>query len=170
VSCRIAPAGYVRVWTARCGRKVESRNVSRSARGLGPLRIAQIAPLFESVPPRLYGGTERVVAYLCQELKRRGHQVTLFASGDSTIDVPLKPGCPNSLRTSNLDRFGAAYHLSMLSELCESAQDFDIYYSHIDYWSFPLELSIPAHAANANRFDHAQSHGPGGTRFGLPLL
>jgi glycosyltransferase involved in cell wall biosynthesis len=137
---------------------VESRNVSRSARGLAPLRIAQIAPLFESVPPRLYGGTERVVAYLCQELKRRGHQVTLFASGDSTIDVPIKPGCPNSLRTSGLDRFGAAYHLSMLSELCESAQDFDIIHSHIDYWSFPFQrmLRIPTVSTMHNRMDQAE--------------
>src|SRR5713101_942364 len=57
-----------------------------------PLRIAQIAPLYESVPPKLYGGTERVVAYIAEELARRGHEVTLFASGDSTAKVPLRPG------------------------------------------------------------------------------
>ena len=56
-----------------------------------PLRIAQIAPLYESVPPRLYGGTERIVAYLVEELARRGHQVTLFAAGDSTVNVPSRP-------------------------------------------------------------------------------
>ena len=54
-----------------------------------PLRIAQIAPLYESVPPKFYGGTERVVAYLAEELVRRGHEVSLFASGDSTVSVPL---------------------------------------------------------------------------------
>ena len=135
-----------------------TQNVPRSARGLRPLRIAQIAPLFESVPPRLYGGTERVVAYLCQELKQRGHHVTLFASGDSTIDVPLKPGCPNSLRTSGLDRFGTAYHLPMLSELCESAEDFDIVHSHIDYWSFPFQrmMRVPTVSTMHNRMDQPE--------------
>jgi len=137
---------------------VGTQNVPRSARDLGPLRIAQIAPLFESVPPRLYGGTERVVAYLCQELKQRGHQVTLFASGDSTIDVPLKPGCPNSLRTSGLDRFGTAYHLPMLSELCEIAEDFDIVHSHIDYWSFPFQrmMRVPTVSTMHNRMDQPE--------------
>jgi hypothetical protein len=57
-----------------------------------PLRIAQVAPLFESVPPTLYGGTERVVAYLTEELVRRGHEVSLYASGDSTASVPLIAG------------------------------------------------------------------------------
>ena len=135
-----------------------TKNVPRSARGLGPLRIAQIAPLFESVPPRLYGGTERVVAYLCQELKQRGHHVTLFASGDSTIDVPLKPGCPNSLRTSGLDRFGTAYYLPMLSELCEIAEDFDIVHSHIDYWSFPFQrmMRVPTVSTMHNRMDQPE--------------
>jgi glycosyltransferase involved in cell wall biosynthesis len=108
------------------------------------LRIAQIAPLFESVPPRLYGGTERVVAYLCQELKRRGHDVTLFASGDSTSAVRLKPSCPTSLRISGLERFGPAYHLSMLTEVCENAEQFDIIHYHIDYWSFPFQRMMRA--------------------------
>jgi hypothetical protein len=60
------------------------------------LRIAQIAPLYESVPPKLYGGTERIVAYLVEELVRRGHQVTLFASGDSTVNAPVTAGVPQS--------------------------------------------------------------------------
>ena len=118
---------------------MKTQKISRLGRGLRPLRIAQIAPLFESVPPRLYGGTERVVAYLCEELERHGHDITLFASGDSTLNVRLKPSCPTSLRISGLDRFGPAYHLSMLSEVCENAERFDIIHSHIDYWSFPFQ-------------------------------
>ena len=63
-----------------------------------PLRVAQIAPLYESVPPKLYGGSERVVAYIAEELARRGHDVTLFASGDSTAKVSLRAGFPEALR------------------------------------------------------------------------
>jgi glycosyltransferase involved in cell wall biosynthesis len=103
-----------------------------------PLRIAQIAPLYESVPPKLYGGTERVVAYLAEELERRGHQVTLFASGDSLAKVRLKAGCPSALRLSGLDHIGPAYHLPMLSEIYEHAERFDVIHSHVDYWSFPM--------------------------------
>ena len=104
-----------------------------------PLRIAQIAPLYESVPPKLYGGTEQMVAHLCEELVHRGHEVTLFASGDSTAKARLRPGCTVSLRLSGLDRFGSAYHLPMLSEVFENAECFDIIHSHVDYWSFPLQ-------------------------------
>ena len=63
-----------------------------------PLRIAQIAPLYESVPPKLYGGTERIVAYLAEELVSRGHAVTLYASGDSSVNAPLAAMVPRSLR------------------------------------------------------------------------
>ena len=62
------------------------------------MKIAQIAPLWESVPPRLYGGTERVVSYLTEELVRQGHEVTLYASGDSQTAARLKPPCPHALR------------------------------------------------------------------------
>jgi glycosyltransferase involved in cell wall biosynthesis len=114
--------------------------------------------LFESVPPRLYGGTERVVAYLCQELKRRGHDVTLFASGDSTSAVQLKPSCPTSLRISGLERFGPAYHLSMLSEVCENAEQFDIIHYHIDYWSFPFQrmMRVPTVSTMHGRMDQPE--------------
>src|SRR5712671_5710515 len=64
------------------------------------MRIAQVAPLYESVPPKLYGGTERVVSYLTEELVRLGHDVTLFASGDSATNANLVPGCPEALRLS----------------------------------------------------------------------
>jgi glycosyltransferase involved in cell wall biosynthesis len=108
-----------------------------------PLRIAQIAPLYESVPPKLYGGTERIVAYLAEELARRGHDVTLFAAGDSTVDVRLAAGFPRSLRLSGLDSLGPSSHLPMLSEVYDHPQRFDIIHSHVDYWSFPLARLVP---------------------------
>ena len=106
------------------------------------LRIAQLAPLFESVPPKLYGGTERIVAYLAEELVRRGHEVTLFAAGDSTANVPLEPGSPQSLRLSGLDHLGPVFHLPMLSEVYENANRFDVIHSHIDCLSFPLARTV----------------------------
>ncbi len=109
--------------------------VSRLVR---PLRIAQVAPLYESVPPKLYGGTERIVAFLAEELVRRGHHVTLFAAGDSTVDVPLAAGLPSALRLSGLDHLGPSFHLPMLSEVYDRAERFDIIHSHVDYWSFPF--------------------------------
>src|SRR5919112_1987058 len=102
------------------------------------LRIAQVAPLYESVPPKLYGGTERIVGYLAEELARRRHQVTLFAAGDSTVNVPLWAGVPKSLRLSGLDHLGAVFHLPMLSDVYDQAARFDIIHSHVDCLSFPL--------------------------------
>src|SRR5260370_30876411 len=81
-----------------------------------PLRIAQIAPLYESVPPKLYGGTERVVAYIAEELARRGHEVTLFASGDSTPKVPLRPAFPQAFRPSAPHQIGPGYPPPVLIE------------------------------------------------------
>jgi glycosyltransferase involved in cell wall biosynthesis len=103
-----------------------------------PLRIAQIAPLYESVPPRLYGGTERIVAYLTEELVRRGHEVTLYAAGDSTVRAPLNPGWPHSLRLTGLDHLGPVFHLPMLSQVYDNSHAFDIIHSHVDCLSFPL--------------------------------
>jgi hypothetical protein len=103
-----------------------------------PLRIAQIAPLYESVPPKLYGGTEQIVAYLAEELVRRGHEVTLYAAGDSTANAPLAPGVAQSLRLAGLDHFGPALHLPMLSDVYDNASRFDIIHSHVDCLSFPL--------------------------------
>ena len=107
-----------------------------------PLRIAQIAPLYESVPPKLYGGTERIVAYLAEELVRRGHQVTLYAAGDSTAKVPLASGAPEALRLKGLDHLGPIFHLPMLSEVYDNAGRFDVIHSHIDCLSFPLARRV----------------------------
>lgn len=127
-------------------------------RGAVAMRIAQIAPLYESVPPRLYGGTERVVANLCDELQRRGHQVTLFASGDSHTKARVQPGYPTSLRTHGLDRFGPAFHLPMLNEVCQNARRFDLVHSHIDYWSFPFQrmIAVPTVSTMHNRMDEPE--------------
>jgi glycosyltransferase involved in cell wall biosynthesis len=103
------------------------------------LRIAQVAPLYESVPPKLYGGTERVVSYLTEALVADGHDVTLFASGDSETSARLVPGCPKSLRLNNhkcIDRL--AHHFVMLEEVLERADQFDIIHFHLDYMHFPL--------------------------------
>jgi glycosyltransferase involved in cell wall biosynthesis len=120
-----------------------------------PLRIAQIAPLYESVPPKLYGGTERIVAYLVEELVRRGHQVTLFASGDSTVNAPVTAGLPQSLRLSGLDHLGPMFHLPMLSDVYDQANRFDIVHSHVDCLSFPLArlVQVPTVSTMHGRLD-----------------
>jgi glycosyltransferase involved in cell wall biosynthesis len=103
-----------------------------------PLRIAQVAPLYESVPPKLYGGTERVVSYLTEELVELGHQVTLFASGDSETNARLIPCCPKALRLNPDCVDQLAYHYVMLDEIFERAEQFDIIHFHIEYLHFPL--------------------------------
>jgi glycosyltransferase involved in cell wall biosynthesis len=120
-----------------------------------PLRIAQIAPLYESVPPKFYGGTERIVAYLAEELVRRGHEVTLYAAGDSTVDVPVAAGVPQSLRLAGLDHFGPAFHLPMLSDVYDNASRFDIIHSHVDCLSFPLArlVDVPTVSTMHGRLD-----------------
>jgi glycosyltransferase involved in cell wall biosynthesis len=102
------------------------------------LRIAQVAPLFESVPPQAYGGTERVVDFLTEELVAMGHDVTLFASGDSKTSARLVPCCEHSLRTDPNCKDPIAYHMVMLDMLAKRRDDFDIIHFHIDYLHFPL--------------------------------
>jgi glycosyltransferase involved in cell wall biosynthesis len=106
------------------------------------MRIAQVAPLYESVPPKGYGGTERVVAYLTDELLRRGHEVTLFASADSETKARLIAGSTSALRMSGV-RDPLAYHICMLDELFQRAEDFDVIHSHIDYLAFPMLAACP---------------------------
>ena len=102
------------------------------------MRIAQVAPLYESVPPKYYGGTERVVSYLTEELVRQGHDVTLFASGDSETKAHLVAACRRSLRMDKhcVDRL--AHHMLMLENVVQRAAEFDIVYFHTDYLHFPL--------------------------------
>jgi glycosyltransferase involved in cell wall biosynthesis len=105
---------------------------------LQPLRIAQVAPLYESVPPRLYGGTERVVSYLTEELVQQGHQVTLFASGDSQTSAQLIPVWPRALRLDPLQPEPVALHVVMLEEVYKRASHFDIVHFHTDALHYPL--------------------------------
>lgn len=102
------------------------------------MRIAQVAPLYESVPPKLYGGTERVVANLTEELVRSGHEVTLFASGDSITSARLIPVCPRALRLNSACIDKLAHHYVMLHDVFERLDDFDIIHFHCDYLHYPL--------------------------------
>ena len=102
------------------------------------MRIAQVAPLFESVPPRLYGGTERVVSYLTEELVRLGHDVTLFASADSITSANLASCVPIALRLNHAVRDPIPYFMLMLARVAERADEFDVIHFHIDQLHFPL--------------------------------
>ena len=100
------------------------------------MKIALIAPLAESVPPRLYGGTERVVSYLADELVRLGHDVTLFASGDSTTSARLMACTRTGLRLAGINDHTASL-LAMLDRVLRSADRFDILHFHLDFLHFP---------------------------------
>ena len=107
------------------------------------MRIAQVSPLYESVPPRLYGGTERVVHYLTEELVRQGHEVTLFASGDSQTNARLVAPCARALRLADhcLDR--TVHHILQLEMVQRRIEQFDIIHYHIDYFHYPLSRRSP---------------------------
>jgi glycosyltransferase involved in cell wall biosynthesis len=102
------------------------------------LRIAQIAPLVERVPPKLYGGTERIVSYLTEELCRQGHDVTLFASGDSQTSAKLVSCCDVALRLHPRARDPLPYYMVMLERVRQRADEFDILHFHIDFLHAPL--------------------------------
>jgi glycosyltransferase involved in cell wall biosynthesis len=106
------------------------------------MRIAQVAPLYESVPPKCYGGTERVVSYLTEELVRQGHDVTLFASGDSKTAAKLVPCCDMALRLNPSIREPLPYHIMMLEELRQRIDEFDVIHFHIDLLQAPLFREI----------------------------
>ena len=102
-----------------------------------PLRIAQVSPLFESVPPAGYGGTERVVSSLTEELVARGHEVTLFASGESQTQARLEPCCPRALRAAGVHD-PLPVQLAMIDEVCRRRREFDVVHYHVDYLHFPI--------------------------------
>ena len=106
------------------------------------MRIAQVAPLAEAVPPKLYGGTERVVSWLTEELVRRGHEVTLFASGDSHTSARLVSLCPQALRLSGI-KDHLPMHLVALQQVKRLVSEFDIVHFHLDLIQYPVfeELS-----------------------------
>src|SRR5512142_2383175 len=99
------------------------------------MRIAQVSPLFESVPPKMYGGTERVVSWLTEELVRQGHDVTLFASGDSQTRAHLVPICPRSLRLDEQCIDELAHVVLEVERVVQAAPEFDIVHWHTDYIS-----------------------------------
>jgi glycosyltransferase involved in cell wall biosynthesis len=107
------------------------------------MRIAQVAPLYESVPPKYYGGTERVVSYLSEELVRQGHEVTLFASGDSETKARLVAACRRSLRLDKHCIDQMAHQILMLEHVFQRAAEFDIIHFHVDYLHFPLSRRQP---------------------------
>jgi glycosyltransferase involved in cell wall biosynthesis len=102
------------------------------------MRIAQIAPLTEAVPPKLYGGTERVVHWLTEELVALGHDVTLFASGDSCTSAKLQAPWPRALRLDSAIRDPNALHIMMLEHVRQQAHEFDMLHFHLDYYPFSL--------------------------------
>ncbi|HXF93735.1 MAG TPA: glycosyltransferase family 4 protein [Nitrospiraceae bacterium] len=107
------------------------------------MRIAQVAPLWESVPPKLYGGTERIVSYLTEELVRLGHEVTLFASGDSHTAAKLEPICHQALRLNTGVFNRDAPLILQLERVFGSPGDFDLIHSHLDFLGFPLARRCP---------------------------
>jgi glycosyltransferase involved in cell wall biosynthesis len=133
------------------------------------MRIAQIAPLAECCPPQLYGGTERIVSCLTEELVRHGHDVTLFASGDSKTSAKLVPCCERALRLHPTARDPLPFHLLMLDQVRRRAQEFDVLHFHSDLLHFPQldtfaartvttlhgRLDLPGYQAFFARFAHA---------------
>jgi glycosyltransferase involved in cell wall biosynthesis len=107
------------------------------------MRIAQVAPLTEAIPPKLYGGTERVVYWLTEELVALGHDVTLFASGDSQTSAKLEATWPRALRLDGAVRDPNALHMVMLDKVFQHAGDFDILHCHLDYYPFSLFAQQP---------------------------
>src|SRR5947209_2715203 len=110
----------------------------RQEKGGVRMKIAQVSPLYESCPPRLYGGTERIVHYLTEELVGLGHEVTLFASGDSQTSAVLEPGCEQALRLDDRCKDPLVYHMTMLHRLRRRAAEFDIIHFHTDYLHMPF--------------------------------
>lgn len=102
------------------------------------MRIAQVAPLYESVPPKYYGGTERVVSYLTETLVHQGHEVTLYASGDSETKARLRPMCHRALRLDKHSVDPVADHVFLAERVYQDSSEFDIIHSHVDYLPFPI--------------------------------
>jgi glycosyltransferase involved in cell wall biosynthesis len=119
------------------------------------VRIAHVAPLAEAVPPKLYGGTERVVSYLTEELVALGHDVTLFASGDSVTSATLRPMCRQALRLDRAIRDRTAPHHLMLERVAQAASEFDVIHLHLDHLPFPLfrRVSTPCLTTLHGRLD-----------------
>jgi glycosyltransferase involved in cell wall biosynthesis len=127
------------------GRSIGTRRpaASHAAAPDAALRIAQVAPLYERVPPALYGGTERVVAHLTDELVRRGHAVTLFASGDSRTRARLEAPLATALRLDPAQPDPLSAHVLEVAMAFERAEQFDVIHSHVDCLAFPFGRLVP---------------------------
>ena len=119
------------------------------------MKIAQVSPLLESVPPRQYGGTERIVSYLTEELVSMGHDVTLFASGDSVTRAHLEAACPLALRLDAHVADHHGHHLIMFERAFARSGEFDIIHFHTGYIHFPLcrRLGVPHLTTHHGRLD-----------------
>ena len=135
------------------------------------MKIAQVAPLMESVPPRLYGGTERIVSYITEELVEQGHDVTLFASGDSLTRARLVPCTAKALRLSDI-KDPIPYHLIMLDEVRRLASSFDVLHFHVDLLHYPVirDFSWRTVTTLHGRLDLADMHPLYSTFSDAPLV
>jgi glycosyltransferase involved in cell wall biosynthesis len=107
------------------------------------MKIAQVSPVFERVPPKAYGGTERVISYLTEELVRQGHEVTLFATGDSITNARLVPAVDKSKRLDPRQQEWLMYHTIMMDQIAAMANEFDVIHFHTDYLHFPIARNLP---------------------------
>jgi len=120
------------------------------------MKIAQVAPLYESVPPKFYGGTERVVSYITEELVALGHDITLYASGDSQTSAHLRSVCERALRLDGGKLLSPlAHHLNLIETIAQEADEFDVVHFHLDYLPFSQirRLEIPAVTTLHGRLD-----------------
>ena len=136
------------------------------------MRIAQVSPLTEAVPPKLYGGTERVISWLTEELVALGHDVTLFASGDSVTAARLEPMWPRALRLDGSVRDPNALHMMMLEQVCRRAKDFDLLHFHLDYYPFSVmsRQSVPFLTTLHGRLDLPEHQPVFSTFSSVPLV
>src|SRR3954454_23617335 len=144
-----------------CARRASSESVGfpePQSEGEPLMRIAQIAPLHEAVPPTLYGGTERVVSYLTEALVAEGHEVTLFASGDSITSARLEPVWPQALRLSPSLSDPTIPFTLLMEATRRQADKFDVMHFHVDYWPFSLfsRQRTPFVTTLHGRLDHPE--------------
>ena len=136
------------------------------------MRIAQIAPLTEAVPPALYGGTERVISWLTEELVALGQDVTLFASGDSITAAKLEPIWPRALRLDGTVRDPNALHMMMIEQVYRRSDEFDLMHFHLDYFPFSLmsRQSTPFVTTLHGRLDLPEHHPAFATFSDIPVV
>ncbi|WP_158816021.1 glycosyltransferase family 4 protein [Methylocapsa sp. S129] len=136
------------------------------------MRIAQIAPLTEAVPPTLYGGTERVISWLTEELVALGQDVTLFASGDSNTTAKLEPIWPRALRLDGTVRDANALHMMMIEQVYRRSHEFDLMHFHLDYFPFSLMSRQPTPLITTlhGRLDLPEHHPVFATFSSIPIV